>query len=96
MTYRNKKLLASAEGQSCTICGSVGTTVACHANSVALGKGTSIKAPDYFAVHFCRECHDLYDGRAGMLTKEQKEEMWTTGFIWTVKRLFDQGIVIVK
>lgn len=96
MSFRSKKLLASAEGQACTICGSVGTTVACHANSVALGKGTGIKAPDYYAVHFCQQHHDLYDGRIGKLTKLEKEALWTTAFIRTVKRLFDQGIVIVK
>lgn len=97
MSYRSKKLLDAARGQSCTLCGSVGTTVACHANSVALGKGTGIKAPDYFfTAHFCQTCHDLYGGRAGKLTKEQKTAMWTSGFIWTIKRLFDQGIVVVK
>lgn len=96
MSYRSKKLLDAANGQPCVHCGSIGTTVACHANSVALGKGTGIKAPDYFTVHFCRDCHDLYDGRTGKLTKEEKWEMWVNGFIWTIKRLFDQGIVVVR
>lgn len=96
MSYRSPKLLKAAEGQSCVHCGAIGTTVACHANSVALGKGTGIKAPDYFAVHFCQGCHDLYDGRTGKLTKEEKWDMWVMGFIWTIKRLFDQGIVVAK
>lgn len=96
MSYRSRKLLDAARGQSCVLCGAVGTTVACHANSVALGKGTGIKAPDYFTAHFCQGCHDLYDGRKGKLTKEEKRDMWITGFIWTIKRLFDQGIVVVK
>lgn len=96
MSYLSKKLLASAEGQACTICGSVGTTVACHANSVALGKGTGIKVPDYYTAHLCQVCHDLYDGRRGNLTKAEKEDMWQLAFIRTVKRWFDQGIVEVK
>lgn len=96
MTFRSPKLLRSAEGQACVLCGSVGTTIAAHANSVALGKGTGIKAPDYYAVHLCQGCHDLYDGRQGKLTKQQKEEMWTLAFIRTIARLFNQGIVGVK
>lgn len=96
MSYRSKKLLDSAEGQSCTICGSVGTTVSAHANSVALGKGTGIKAPDFYVAHLCQVCHDSYDGRRGKLTKQEKEELWTTAFLRTVKRWFDQGIVKVQ
>jgi len=96
MSWRSKKLLASAEGRSCIRCGSVGTTVACHANSVALGKGTGIKAPDFYSVHFCAACHDLYDGRRGNLTREQKQEMFTSAFFSQVARWFEQDIVAVK
>lgn len=96
MSFRSKKLLASAEGQACTICGSVGTTVAAHANSVALGKGTGIKCPDMYTAHLCQHHHDLYDGRIGRLTKEEKEALWMTAFLRTVKRWFDQGIVGVE
>lgn len=48
MSFRSKKLLDSARDQPCVLCGSKGTTVAAHANSVALGKGVGIKAPDYY------------------------------------------------
>lgn len=96
MSFRSKKLLNSAEGQACTVCGSVGTTVSAHANSVALGKGTGIKCPDFYTCHLCVTCHSLYDGRAGKLTKQEKEEMWTIAFLRTVKRWFDQGFVEVK
>lgn len=95
MSYRSKKLLASAKGQACVICGSVGTTVAAHANSVALGKGTGIKAPDFYTAHLCAVCHDRYDGRQGRLTRQEKEELWLTAFLRTVQRWFDQGIVRV-
>ena len=96
MHFRSKKLLRSAEGQSCVLCGAVGTTVPAHANSVALGKGTSIKAPDFYTAHLCQRHHDEYDGRRGNLTKDEKEQMWMTAYLRTVKRWFEQGIVIVK
>lgn len=93
MTYRNKKLLDSAEGQPCASCGAMGTTVAAHVNSVALGKGVGIKAPDFYTAHLCQVCHDRYDGRRGRLTKEEKEAMWMTAFVRTVKRWFEHGVV---
>jgi len=96
MSFRSKKLLDAAEGQPCVLCGSVGTTVSAHVNSVALGKGTGIKAPDYYAVHLCQVCHDLYDGRRGKLTKKEKEDLWTTAFIRTVARWFTSGLIQVK
>lgn len=97
MSFRSKKLLDSAEGQSCVLCEKEdGTTVAAHANSVALGKGKGIKPPDYYTAHVCHGCHDLIDGRAGKLSKEEKMEMWTRAFVRTVARWFNQGIVGVK
>lgn len=95
MSYRSPKLLKAARDQACAICGSVGTTVAAHANSVALGKGTGIKAPDFYHAHLCQHHHDLYDGRKGTLTKAEKEAMWVTAYLRTVKRWFEQGIVTV-
>lgn len=96
MSYRNKKLLQAASGQQCTICGAYGMTVAAHANSVALGKGIGCKAPDFYTAWLCDVCHDLYDGRRGNLTKAEKEQMWVTAYLRTVKYWFEQGIVVVK
>lgn len=97
MSYRSKKLLASAKGQACVICGSVGTTVAAHANSVALGKGTGIKAPDYYTAHVCQYHHDMIDGREHLKPPyESRQELWKTAFVKTVARWFDQGFVEVK
>jgi Protein of unknown function (DUF1364) len=96
MSYRSPLLLKSADGQSCVRCGAIGTTVACHANSVALGKGTGVKAPDWTAVHLCVRCHAEYDGRIGRLTKAEKEELWQRAFIRTMARYFEQGIVVVR
>jgi hypothetical protein len=98
MTYRSKTLIRSAEGRSCALpeCGSVGTTIAAHVNSVALGKGRGVKAPDYFTVHFCQYHHDLYDGRTGKLTKAEKDDLWNRAYVRTVARWFEDGIVITK
>lgn len=97
MSFRSPKLLRSAEGQPCTICGvNDGTTVAAHANSVALGKGTGIKCPDFYTAMLCQVCHALADGRTGKLTKDEKWEMWVTAYLRTVKLWFEQGTVIVK
>ena len=96
MHYRSKPLLDSANGQVCVTCGDRGTTVACHVNSVSLGKGTGIKAPDYYTVWWCQACHNLYDGRAGTLTREEKAAMFARAYYQTVARWFDLGIVVVK
>lgn len=96
MSFRSPKLLKAARDQACVLCGSVGTTVPAHANSVALGKGTGIKAPDYYIAFLCQQHHDLYDGRQGRLTMEEKEELWLRAYVRTVARWFELGIVIVK
>lgn len=93
--FRSKKLLDSAKGTACMWCGEVGTTVSAHANSVALGKGTGIKVPDYYTARLCDVCHALYDGRLGKLTKEAKEEMWTKAYLRTVARWFLEGVIVV-
>lgn len=92
--YRSKKLLDSAEGQACVICDSIGTTVAAHANSVALGKGTGIKCPDFYTCHVCERHHAMIDGRIKVeLPYRDAFDLWTWAFIKTVARWFDQGIV---
>lgn len=97
MSFRSPKLLRSAEDQPCTICGvNDGTTVAAHLNSVAHGKGTGIKCPDFLACDLCQVCHALYDGRIGKLTKNEKWEMWVTAYLRTVAAWFKEGIVCVK
>ena len=95
--FRSKKLLRSAENQSCVNCGaSDGTIVSCHIRSVEFGSGTGIKAPDYFTVHLCHDCHSYMDGRDGRLSSDDKLIMWNRCFMKTVARWFDQEIVVVK
>lgn len=60
----------AARGQDCTlqilgVCnGDPETTVLCHSNQLADGKGMGLKAPDHEACFGCSSCHDVIDGRA--------------------------------
>lgn len=95
--FRSRTLLESAKDLPCLVCGDAsGTTVSAHVNSVALGKGIGIKAPDYYTAHLCQDCHDLYDGRKGHLTKEERDALWFRAFVGTVARWFNLGFVVVK
>ena len=97
MSYRNKKLLQSAKGQSCMLCGvNNGTTVAAHANSHKFGKGISCKADDCFVAFLCQHCHDIVDGRSGVLNKLERQDLWLTAWIKTVKLWFEQNIIVMK
>jgi len=94
MSFRSKKLLASAEGQPCAICGETGTTVAAHANSVALGKGVGIKCPDFFAADLCMRHHAMADGQIKLeLPYETPFDLWVWAYLKTVKRWFETGLV---
>ena len=59
----------SARNQECTlnlhgVCNhDPETTVLCHSNFLADGKGMGLKAPDTAAVYGCSACHDVLDGR---------------------------------
>lgn len=59
----------AARGQDCTLlipgaCNqNPETTVLCHSNSLADGKGMGLKAPDTAAAFGCSACHDVLDGR---------------------------------
>lgn len=93
MTFRSKKLTDGARDMPCVLCGSMGTTVAAHTNQLSLGRGFAHKAPDYYVAYVCQRCHDLIDGRAGGLDKEQKHALWVEAFIKTVPIWFEQRIV---
>jgi hypothetical protein len=59
----------AARGQDCTLripgaCNyDPATTVLCHSNWLADGKGMGLKAPDDRAAFGCSGCHDVLDGR---------------------------------
>jgi hypothetical protein len=75
----------AARGQDCTlqilgVCnGDSTTTVLCHSNRLADGKGMGLKAPDHAACFGCSSCHDVLDGRAprpDFLTYEKLQELF--------------------
>ena len=67
MMYRSRALLDLARGQPCLLrvpgvcCGDDSTTVACHSNEGAHGKGKGIKAHDFMSVWGCHACHTWLD-----------------------------------
>jgi hypothetical protein len=70
MTYRNKKLLASAQGKDCRlqiadVCnGNPETVVWAHINGQKYGKGMGHKNHDLFGFYACHACHAFYDAGA--------------------------------
>lgn len=95
--FRSPKLLRAAKDEPCVLCGRRGTTVAAHANSVALGKGRGVKAPDCSIAWVCREHHDMIDGRIPMaIGWGLPEELWLWAHAKTVQRWFERGLVEVK
>lgn len=97
MTYRNKKLLAAANGAPCQYCGTEdGTTVAAHSNQLRDGKGTGHKSADYRVAYVCAHCHDAIDGRFGARERDVKVAMWESAHRRTVAYLFENGIVGTK
>ncbi|MBB5610410.1 MULTISPECIES: nuclease domain-containing protein [unclassified Janthinobacterium] len=65
---RSTPIRRAARGQDCTLRMAVcnfdpDTTVLCHSNFLADGKGMGLKAPDTAAAFGCSACHDVLDGR---------------------------------
>ena len=65
---RSTPIRRAARGQDCTLRLAVcnfdpETTVLCHSNFLADGKGMGLKAPDTAAAFGCSVCHDVLDGR---------------------------------
>ncbi len=62
--YRNKKLLAAAENESCVRCGSYEGVCSAHYTGFRqhlYGKGRGIKCSDLMSAYLCRKCHDWFD-----------------------------------
>lgn len=97
MNYRNRKLLNFARGQPCMmripgVCNhNHETTVAAHSNRQRHGKGTGIKAHDYFIVWACSDCHAWYD--QGKSPQLEKEMAWIEAWERTIAELFEQGLI---
>jgi hypothetical protein len=84
----------AARNQDCTlqfpgICNrDPATTVLCHSNSLADGKGMGLKAPDEKACFGCSACHDLLDGRRPRPNWLSRDAMQTQ-FYYAVERTHD-------
>ena len=98
MTFRSKKLLESARGQSCIRCGADdGTVVAAHYTGyrrLELGGGFGIKVADCAHAALCMRCHQFMDqtGRDKSRQIEHSEEFLLL-CVKTAMRLYDQGIL---
>lgn len=91
----------SAKDQECTIrlpgvCNyDVSTTVLCHSNELADGKGMGLKAPDTCAAYGCSACHDVVDGRVPLpfwLLREAMLAMFQAGIEQTQRILKRRGL----
>lgn len=84
--YRDKDLLALAQGQECLLnisrrclCDEGSTTVACHDNSLQSGKGMSLKADDSRSVWGCYHCHTMFD--QGKMDYDEKQAVFEDAYI---------------
>jgi Protein of unknown function (DUF1364) len=92
MGLRIATLRDSARTETCTHCGADdGTIVWAHSNALAHGRGASFKAHDLMGAYLCHRCHDLVDGRAGALTKQQKRFMFIEAWAASMVRLIEKG-----
>lgn len=91
----------AARGRDCTlmlpgVCNrDPATTVLCHSNRLADGKGMGLKAPDSAACFGCSDCHDVLDGRRplpGWLTRQQLDDMFGRALVITQEQLKLEGI----
>lgn len=99
---KSSPIRKSAKGEECTIrlpmvCNyDTTTTVLCHSNKLADGKGMGLKAPDTRAAYGCSACHDVVDGRVPRpegLTLELAEACFEGGIEQTNRILVRKGLM---
>jgi len=99
---RMTPIRASARDEECTLrfplaCNRrTDTTVLCHSNQLADGKGAGLKAPDTSAAYGCSACHDVLDGRARRpagMTYESMLDLFALGVERTHARLRAKGLM---
>jgi hypothetical protein len=92
----------SAKNEECTIrlpgvCNfDPATTVLCHSNEGADGKGMGLKASDERAAYGCSACHDVVDGRRPRpegLTLELVATLFKEGIAQTNRILKRKGLM---
>jgi len=99
--YRNKKLLAAADGEPCVRCGSNEGVSSCHYTGFrqhAYGKGKSIKCSDLMSAYLCGECHRYFDEYIKPqdlhLTEIEDSEDFLHCIALTNIRRIEQGVLI--
>jgi len=96
LTFRSRKLLDLARGQSCVMCGADDETiVAAHSNLQEHGKGMGHKAHDAMHAWLCHGCHAELD-QGHFLSKSEKREYMLTAICRTVMKMWDQDLIGVK
>lgn len=103
MTYRNRRLLDLARGESCTNCGAEDETiVAAHSNLPEHGKAVSLKSHDCYVAFICHRCHAWLDQGHGMDptdtyngTRHDKKIMFRRCMDRTMLRLWDCKLIKV-
>ena len=95
---KQTKITRSAEGQDCMVripgvCNfNPETTVLAHLG----GGGTGMKNPDWQGAYCCSDCHDMVDGRSGMVSFELMKRYHLEGVIRTQALLIEQGLLEIK
>lgn len=90
----------SARGESCTLqfpgCrNDTATTVWCHSNRAADGKGMGIKARDEEGCYGCAFCHAFLDfGYVGHLSREEAEAVFDRARVISQFRLRAKGLLL--
>lgn len=99
------KIQASARDQDCSlrfpgVCNfRTDTTVLCHSNLLADGKGMGLKAADTRAVYGCVACHDVLDGRNTRpenMTYDHMLDLFEAGVRRTHEILTRKGLLKAK
>lgn len=94
---KNKHLTDLALGQDCQfqlagICNHDSTTtVSCHADEGAKGKGLGLKASDEWIAWGCSECHAALPN----MSQEDREGVWQEAFERTYHEMWRQGLIKV-
>lgn len=99
------KITESARGEQCHIrmpgiCNfNPETTVWCHGNGSAVGKGLWMKAHDILGAYGCFACHQVYDRQVPTpvgLTRTEVELMFWEGHARSIVRLIERGLIVIR
>lgn len=92
----------SARGETCQIrlprvcIFGTETTVWCHANGIAAGKGIGMKSNSLLGAYGCQGCHDVYDRRVNLpqgMCREDVELAFWEGHARSLVMLVKKGLV---